>query len=131
MSDGLWAAAGDIAFNAFFFFTLLFVLLYATISPWWRTPMGRNIMTLMGALAAVGIYSIYANWLSRKADPERYDAAVQAAREVYYPHGFWQIRFIIFATLALAVLWRIVILVKAQVLTRQSRKKEQDHDLRS
>lgn len=133
MNQGLWATAGDIAVNAFYFFTLLFVLLYATISPWYRTQMGRNIMTLMGALAATGVYSIYANWLSRRNDPEAFENAVRAAQEVYYPTGFWQIRFVIFATLALAVLWRIVILVKAQVLARRDNKakKEQDHDLRS
>lgn len=134
MSQGLWATAGDIAYNAFFIFTLLFVLLYAIISPWYRTQMGRNIMTLMGALAATGLYSIYANWMSRRTDPEAFENAVRAAQEVYYPTGFWQVRFIIFTTLALAVLWRIVILVKAQILARRDKKTEkeqEDHDLRS
>lgn len=134
MSQSLWADAGDLAVNAFSLFALLFVLLYATISPWYRTQMGRNIMTLMGALAATGLYSIYANWLSRRADPEAFEKAVRASQEVYYPLGFWQIRFILFATLAFAVLWRIIILVKAQILTRRDNKIKKErgrHDLRA
>lgn len=123
--SGAWAIAGDIAFNLFFLFCLLFVLLYAIISPWYRSQMGRNIMTLMAALATTGLYSIYANWLSRRADPEAFENAIRAAQEVYYPTGFWQIRFVIFATLALAVLWRIVILVKAQILTRRESKRKE------
>lgn len=133
MNEGFWAAAGDIAFNAFFFFTLLFVLLYATISPWWRTQMGRNIMTLMTALAATGVYGIYANYLSRKANPEAYEAAIRAAKAVHYPLGFWQIRFVLFAVLAIAVGWRIMIFVKYQILTRRENKTKRgkQHDLRT
>lgn len=135
MTREFWATAGDVAFNAFFLFTLLFVLLYAIISPWYRTQMGRNIMTLMGAIAATGVYSIYANWLSRRNDPEAFENAVRAMQKVQYPAGFWQIRFILFAILALAVVWRIMILVKAQLLARRNNsqpneKGNDSHDLR-
>lgn len=30
-----------------------FVVLYWVTAPWWRTPMGRNIMSLMFVIAAV------------------------------------------------------------------------------
>lgn len=134
MSRETWEMMGDISINAFYILCLVFVLLYATLSPWYRTQMGRNIMTLMGALAAIGIYGIYANYLSRKADPDAYAAAVRAARAIHYPLGFWQIRFFLFAVLAIAVGWRIMIFVKYQILARRETravKKEQNHDLRA
>lgn len=134
MSQEVWKMIGDIAINAFYLLCLVFVLLYATLSPWYRTQMGRNIMTLMAALAAIGIYGIYANYLSRKADPEAYAAAVKAAQAVHYPLGFWQIRFFLFAVLAIAVGWRIMIFVKHQILARRetrAKKEQQNHDLRT
>lgn len=132
ISQEVWESVGDIAVNAFWILCLVFVTLYGVLSPWYRSQMGRNIMTLMAALAATGVYGIYANYLSRRTNPAAYEAAIQAAKKVYYPIGFWQIRFILFAMLAIAVGWRIVILVKYQILARRDTKREKkNHDLRS
>lgn len=136
MSQAWWETAGDISINAFYISCLIFVVLYAIFAPWYRSSMGQNIMTLMAALAAVGMYGIYANYLSRKADPEAYAAAIEATKKLHYPLGFWQIRFLLFALLATAVVWRIVIFIKNQLLVREARKslrrkKEADHDLRT
>lgn len=34
-----------------------FVVLYWLTAPWWRSPFGRNIMSLMGVIAAVLVLS--------------------------------------------------------------------------
>lgn len=136
MSQAWWETAGDISINAFYVACLIFTVLYAALAPWYRSQMGQNIMTLMATLAAVGVYGIYVNYLSRKANPEAYAAAVEAAKKLHYPIGFWQIRFILFVLLAIAVYWRIWLFVKSQILARRARKieekkEEADHDLRS
>lgn len=40
-----------------------FCMLYATISPWWRTALGRNIMALMGVIGLfLGLATMHMVW---------------------------------------------------------------------
>lgn len=44
---------GDIFATIAFVNLALFVALYATFAPWWRSPYGRSVMALTAVLAAV------------------------------------------------------------------------------
>lgn len=102
-----WYQAGTYAFYALAAVSVAFVLLYAVLSPWWRTEAGRNIMAVMGCLAVIGAWGSYVNL---RDDP--------TSAPLFYPT-----RFFLFSVLTLAIGWRIVMLVRAQLARR---KKERD-----
>lgn len=105
-----WNTAGDVAFYAVAGISVLFVVLYTVLSPWWKTATGRNIMFLMSMIAAITGYFAW---------------AINQDGEL--PHGFYPVRFGLFAGLATAIGWRVVIFVRAQVLARRS--KEGTHEV--
>lgn len=108
MNDAMWMAAGTYAFYAFALFALLFVLLYMVFSPWWRTEAGRNIMAVMGALAVIGVYASVLQLTANR------------------PPMYAETRFALFAFLAVSVGWRVVLFIRAQLLSR-CRKKGRVH----
>lgn len=84
--------------------TVLFVILYAILAPWWRSAHGRNVMLLMGVLALLftliaGTVLFGVEWPFRPA-----------------------IRVIIFGLVGLAIWWRIVLLIKDQISGRKQRE---------
>lgn len=110
-----WLQAGECAFYAFTTATVLFMILYGTLSPWWRTPTGRNIMTLMSSLGVAGVYF---SWAYERGGP--------------LPEGFYPVRFVIFFALFLAVSWRVVLFTREQILVRRENRssaKGNQHDL--
>lgn len=107
MANVGWAEAGVVMFLAFTAVSVLFLVLYTVLSPWWKTPTGRNIMTLMAALAGAGVYFSWA-YFNGGTPP------------AYYP-----VRFGIFTVLFLAVTWRVVLFVRAQVLCRRASRSEE------
>ena len=114
MNNKFWDTAGDVAFYGFAFSTVVFVVMYALFSPWRQTEVGRNIMAVMASLAATTAYFSLAVILGG------------------VPWGFYQIRFFLFTACFLAVAWRVMILVRRQILARNDgRTKEQSDDLRS
>jgi hypothetical protein len=102
LTDEAWRLAGEYAFYAFTGATVLFILLYGVLAPWWRSATGRNIMTLMGALAVACVYFTWAY-----------------VREGGLPPAFLPIRFCIFVVLFLAVSWRVVLFVREQIFARR------------
>lgn len=95
-----WKTAGDIAFYAAAGSSVLFALLYLISAPWWRTETGRNIMAVMGSLGfAMGYFA----WVIARGG---------------VPGGFWPIRALIFSAIALAILWRVTLLVRTQWLRK-------------
>lgn len=105
-----WQTYGDVAFYACALVTMAFSLLYLTTAPWWTTSMGRNIMSVMGSVALAFSYFAFAIFSGG------------------IPSGFQQIRAILFTGIALAVGWRIVILVRHHIMRslRASYEEEQD-----
>lgn len=100
-----WREAGDIAFYVVTAVSVLFVLLYTILSPWWQKPAGRNIMFLMSMIAAITVYFAW------------------AINVRHIPGSFYPIRFALFAGLACAIAWRVVIFIRAQVLARRSSRR--------
>jgi hypothetical protein len=100
MSDEVWRQLGTASFYGLAVSSALFFVLYMLLSPWWKTPTGRNIMALMGALAASACY--FAWVIHQEGVPPR----------------FYPIRFVLFTALFLAIAWRVVLFVRAQLLER-------------
>lgn len=114
MTQGAWELAGDIAFTVMGAAAIVFTVLYLFLTPWWRTPTGRNIMAMMSTLAIIGAWGSYI----LLTDTER-------------PFAVYQIRFAMFSTLAIVIIWRIMIFIRVQLLTRRSDKEKAHHDLRT
>lgn len=78
---------------------LLFVLLYATLAPWWRSEVGRHLMTftftIFLALALTACNAM--GW----------------TRSLGLVPLLW-IELAVFAAILLSILWRITILLRAQ-----------------
>lgn len=109
MSDEVWRLLGNLSFYGLTAVSGIFCVLYLTLSPWWKTQTGRNIMALMGSLA---LSAGYFTW-----------AIVRQG----VPPWFYPIRFFLFTSLFLAIGWRVVIFVRAQLLVRH-RPKGDDND---
>lgn len=108
-----WKTFGDVAFYAGTVVTILFALLYLLFAPWWTTTTGRNIMAVMGSVAlAFG----YFTWVIAKGG---------------LPAGFYPMRAAIFSFIALAIGWRVVILIRHQVVPvlRRMRRGEGERDV--
>lgn len=110
-SDNLWREYGDHALIGCAVVAATFVLLYMFLSPWWKTPAGRNIMAVMGSLA---VSLVYFTW------------AVNAGG---IPPFFWPIRAMLFTGILLAIGHRIILFLRAHVLARRARK-ENRHEPR-
>lgn len=100
-----WKEYGDLAYYGCAFAAGLFVLVYMTIAPWWRTMTGRNIMAVMFSVASTLIYFAF------------------AIKNKGVPHGFYSVRAVLFSLLFLSLGWRLVILLRAQL-----GKKEVQHE---
>lgn len=106
-----WKEAGDLAFYAAAAATVLFAVLYLVSAPWWKTVAGRNIMSVMGSVAlAFGYFA----W------------AIAAGG---LPPAFHPMRAILFAGIALAVGWRVVILIRTHILPSLRRKRGKSNEL--
>lgn len=83
---------------------LLFAPLYAVLARWWETPQGRYNMTLSVALIALATPSllgkIFGNYPARQ-----------------------YITDVALATVALAVWWRLFLLVRVQVVERRDARR--------
>lgn len=76
---------------------LLFTLLYATMAPWWRSPIGRNMLSLGAVLAAVFLL-----------------VAAQLAFGIEWPAREW-VRAGIFTAVAVAGWHRLYVLLVDQI----------------
>jgi hypothetical protein len=84
--------------------TLLFCVLYAVLSPWWRYAVGRNVMALM---ATISLF------------------LVLAVIHLVAPHAFdsWPwIRLVVWSQIAVIVWWRVALLVRTQVAKRRDER---------
>jgi hypothetical protein len=107
-----WNLLGDAAFFLATAATLIFALLYGLLAPWWRTPAGRNIMAVMGAMAlAFG----YFTWAIAIGGP---------------PPAFLPMRALIFVAIAASVTWRTVIFIKHHIIRSLTGRREmRGHEL--
>lgn len=96
-----WKEYGDLVYYGCAIVAGLFVLIYLTIAPWWKTLTGRNIMAVMGSMAATLIYFAF------------------AIRNKGVSPGYYPVRALLFTAMFLSVGWRIAILVKAQLFSRR------------
>ncbi len=94
---------GDVLAHVTTLSVLGFVLLYASLAPWWRTPIGRNIMAL--AVAHLLVFALISanliwglDWAGRQG-----------------------VRVATFATIGLIFIWRAAILVREQARARKER----------
>lgn len=85
---------------------LLFTVLYATMAPWWRSAIGRNMLVLGGILAAVFLLISF-----------------QLLFGVEWPARAW-IRFAIFSAVAGVGWWRLGILLSDQIFAVRQRVPE-------
>lgn len=108
MSQHFWVEAGNVAFYGLAGVSALFVLAYFLLSPWWKTETGRNIMAVMGSLALTAAY---------------FSLAISQGG---VPWGFYPIRFLLFSSLLLAVGWRLVLFVRAQLLARSDKTEKKE-----
>lgn len=93
-----WRQIGDFMFYLCTAVTVLFAVLYLFLAPWWRTVTGRNIMSVMGAMALAFSYFSWAIHVGG------------------VPQGFDAMRAVLFAGLTLSVGWRTVIFIRHHVL---------------
>jgi hypothetical protein len=112
MSEATWKLWGDVAFYGVATASTVFVLLYATLSPWWRSATGRNIMAVMGSLALASVYFAF---------------AVALGRAPFHLHAA---RFVLFGSLFLAITWRVIIFIREQLCARRL-VRETDSDSRT
>jgi hypothetical protein len=90
----------------------LFVLLYWSLAPWWRTPFGRHLFVFMLAIALVLNHGLVARvW-------ETY------ARSQY----FNIVRAFLFWSVAAVIIWRVVILVVVQITRRRRGESQAWHE---
>jgi hypothetical protein len=75
-----------------------FCILYHAMAPWWRSQMGRNVMTYGLVVAAV---------LSLSVVRVAFDAVVETP-------WFSILRLVLFAGVPVAIGWRIAILLRVQ-----------------
>lgn len=106
-----WDLAGDIAFWAATVATVTFSLLYLVFAPWWKSVAGRNIMAVMGSVALAFGYFSWAIALG------------------HVPPGFWPMRALLFMGIALAVMWRIVIFIRHQIIRSRLAEEERSNEL--
>lgn len=106
-----WKLYGDWAFYAAAVVAVSFALLYLTIAPWWETATGRNVMAVMGSFAAAFAYFAW------------------AIANNGIPRGFYPVRALLFTGIALAIGWRIWMLIRVQLLHRHSKPKEGNDEM--
>lgn len=106
-----WKTFGDIAFYAAAIAAVVFVLLYMGIAPWWKTQTGRNIMSVMGAIA---VALAYFAWIIARGG---------------VPQGFYPIRALLFSGIALAITWRVGILIRNQAILLRKPKEGNENEL--
>lgn len=87
---------------------LLFVLGYGLFAPWWRSPMGRNVMAM--SITHLMIFSLITanmiwgvSWVGRPL-----------------------VRVVIYGSICSVFAWRGVILLKEQIFARARAKEAQD-----
>ena len=95
---------GDWLSHATTLTVLGFVMIYASIAPWWRTPIGRNIMAL--AVANLLVFALISanlvwglDWVGRQG-----------------------VRVATFAAISSIFAWRTIILVREQFHARRAEK---------
>jgi hypothetical protein len=103
-----WQSYGDLAFYALAGVTVVFSFAYLFLAPWYRTATGRNIMAVMGSLAAALAYFAW----------------VIANKGV--PAGFYPARALLFTALFAAVAWRLWLFVRHQLLHKGSMEAEDE-----
>jgi len=100
-----WKEYGDWVFYACAVVSVIFVLTYLVLAPWWRTSTGRNIMFVMGTLALAMVYFgivIHSGGISA---------------------GFYPVRASLFSMMFIGITWRVVLLFRAQLGARRSLEK--------
>jgi hypothetical protein len=107
-----WQTYGNWAFFAAAVAAVLFALLYLAFAPWWKTATGRNIMSVMGALA---ISFAYFAWVISMGG---------------VPASFYPVRAILFTCIALAIGWRVWMFFRVQILQRKRDKRDELEDAR-
>jgi drug/metabolite transporter (DMT)-like permease len=105
-----WNVIGNGAFYVATASTVIFAILYLFLAPWWKTPAGRNIMAVMGAM---GLAFGYFAWA----------IAIGGT-----PPAFVPMRAIIFIAIAASVTWRTVIFIKHHVIRSLFGREGADRD---
>lgn len=106
-----WKEYGDLAYYACTVAAAVFVVLYLLIAPWYKTATGRNIMAVMASMAGILVYFTWAIWHGSPL-----------------PFGFYPMRAVLFTALGLSLVWRVIILVRAQLAARRVGK-EESHEI--
>ncbi len=88
---------GDAGFTLATVSANIFVVMYAVVAPWWKTPFGRHMFFFMLAVALV------------------LDNATAVLLWPDYP-GKLFVRAILYPGLGLVLLWRVIILVDVQMI---------------
>lgn len=82
----------------------VFCALYALLAPWWRSEIGRNLMALMAVIGLfLGLATMHLIW------PHIFD------------NQMW-IRPVMWSSICAIVWWRVVLLVKTQVVKRRDKR---------
>lgn len=113
MTQATWKLIGDILIYLNACACLAFVVMYATLAPWYRTETGRNIMSVMGVLAAS---LCYFGWAVSRGG---------------IPNGFYPVRATLFAAMLLVIGRRVALFVKNQLFVRRAadKKGKADHEM--
>lgn len=100
-----WLLASDIAVWVGAVTGLAFVFLYAVTAPFWRSEEGWHVFTFTAALTGVYMWVAFAGFNREVPPPEP------------------QARFWIFVVFAALLAWRLSILIRTQVRTRNFQRK--------
>lgn len=87
--------------------TTAFVVTYHVLQRWWETPFGRNIMTLMSALAGLADAALVNNLLGR-------------------PDWMRVVFLALYVTIGTAALWRLFLLVESYRAQRPTPPTQRD-----
>jgi hypothetical protein len=96
---------GNVLLAASGLFATAFVVLYSVTARWWRSPMGRNVMSLMFVIGAVLDLSVIRIFVPGSVDLLWFNI----------------LRLVVFAFVPVVLGWRLWLLIKVQVLRRRDR----------
>jgi hypothetical protein len=91
---------GEIATLSAFFACVLFVIVYTAVAPWWRTPMGRNIVSL-DLVTALALLPSALHWIF--------------SITVYFSEWYAWFSYSAVGLVPVVIAWRAVILVRLQL----------------
>jgi hypothetical protein len=100
---------GDIGFGVAAFSANAFVVIYASMAPWLRSPFGRHLFFFMLTIALV------------------FDSALINVIWPEFPFRT-EIRAFLYCALGLAMLWRLIILLDVQVVQPWNQRRKDNEN---